>query len=258
MNIGVIGCGTVGYATARAYMEYANKVFVYDSIKERSIHSLNEVVVRSDLIFVCLPEAALDEFFRQRLVEGSERNFVLKSTVRVGTTRRLANKYDLPNLVHSPEFLTARCAFTDACAPARNVIGYDLLNTCAERLIDLYTTRFPAVPVHCMMTRASEAVKLITNGFFSVKVAYFNEVYRMCRRWEMPWQDVLNAVLADGRIAHSHTSVPGPDGKYGFGGTCLPKDLEHLIAGIDDAGETAEVCKAALARNRGDRERGHE
>ncbi len=281
MKVGIIGGGVVGRATARCFMEHA-EVRVHDVCSEKATHSYTETL-RSDLVFVCLPTpqhvgtfecdtSAIDSFF-ENVAEDPFREqwqktgFILRSTVPIGTTRRIRDTYNIDNIVHSPEFLTARCAITDAQIPARNIIGVpnkprDGLatggNRAGEMLNILYHQRFSGVPVYLMSSDESEAVKLFLNGFFAVKVAYWNEVRTLADQLQLDWQRVMEGVLSDGRIAHSHTQVPGPDGKFGFGGTCLPKDLaslvHHLMTTLPNFGGPL-VTTAALARNTVDRER---
>jgi len=271
MKIGVVGGGVVGSATARTYLEWADEVRVYDLRAERRSHNLHEVL-ECDLVFVCLPTplkdgslecdlSVVEGFFRD-MIHGkgltgilpkggySARNFVLRSTVPIGTTRMLARDYGLTNIVHSPEFLTARCAMTDAQFPSRNVIGlpngWTERNQCGELLNGLYANRFPGCPVHIMTSDESEAVKLFQNGLFATTVAYWNEVRCLADEKGLNWVTVIKAVLADGRIPRSHCRVPGPDGRRGFGGSCLPKDLSMLV---DQLGEAGVVANAALRRN---------
>jgi len=256
-TIGVIGCGTVGRAVARTYTEFAD-VRVYDVDPRKATHAI-EQTARADVCFVCLPTPAkkggglcleaINLFAEWAGKNRKNGNYCLRSTVPVGTTTWLREYYGLVNLVHSPEFLTARCALADSLVPGRNVVGGPACpgKTAAEAL---YRDRFPGVPVHSMTAEESEFVKLMTNGFFAVKVAYFNEVRAYCDAARLDWDRVLAAVLADGRIAHSHTKVPGPDGLYGFGGTCLPKDLGQLIKTLDDARQHAAVTVTADFRNR--------
>lgn len=267
MKVGIVGGGVVGRATARAFLEHVDEVRVWDVVPERrTVNSLGECLHLADLVFVCLPTpggkdgrldtSAVTRFFNQAAGQGyGDRNYVLKSTVPIGTTRSLLGR-ELPNIVHSPEFLTARCADVDAQIPSRLVVGVPVYvtNPCSAALEGLYEQRFPGVQVHVMSSDESEAVKLITNGFFAVKVAFWNEVNQTCAARGLDWDRVLAGVLADGRIAHSHTRVPGPDGKYGFGGTCLPKDLAQLWSELDTGAPS--VCGSALVRNKSDRQRG--
>lgn len=273
MKIGIVGGGVVGRATARAFIEHAEEVRVYDVVKERRTHPFFRVI-ECDLIFVCLPTpsdetgslntSAVEKFFQQRHTEAKynvrERtaNFVLRSTVPIGTTRMLVEKYGLPNLVHSPEFLTARCSIVDAQLPARNIVGQSYGSTptqCGHLLTSVYKQRFPGVPCYYMTSDESEAVKLFQNSFFAVKVAFWNEMWTVANKLGLDWDRVMEAILADGRVDPSHTKVPGPDGKFGYGGACLTKDISGLISQMEDWNLTKSVCDSALFRNEFDRER---
>ena len=261
MRIGVVGGGVVGQATARSYIEHVDEVRVYDVLKERRTHGLFETL-DCELIFLCLPTpqkkdsrecdvSAIEDFFCEaagRKLNGL--NWVLRSTVPIGTTRRLREQYDLPNIVHSPEFLTARVAVTDAQMPARNIIGG--FGDCGGLLHELYHRRFPGVPIHHMTSDESEAVKLFVNGFGATVIAYWNECRCLAESRGLNWGRVMDGVLSDGRIPHSWSRVPGPDQKYGFGGACLPKDLASLTHLL---GDEAAVTLAALERNHRDRAR---
>jgi UDPglucose 6-dehydrogenase len=263
MRLGVVGGGIVGRATARAFVEFVDEVRVYDVVRERATHPLADVLA-CDLVFCCLPTpqkegslecdlSAVEGFFAS--VAGSKADFVLRSTVPVGTTARLAARHRL-RICHSPEFLSARCAVTDAHLPARNVVGWVRPPAHdAAALVALYERRFPGVPVHLMTSCESEAVKLAQNSFFSTKLAFFNELRSFCEAKSLRWDAVLPALLADGRVSHSHTQVPGPDGRFGFGGACLPKDLANFVACVEAAGLSAAVSRAAHERNLEDRRR---
>lgn len=259
MRIGVVGGGVVGRATARVFLEHVDEVRVWDVVKERRTVADLDLVLGCNLVFVCLPEDVLDQFFATPFPY-RDVNWVLKSTVPIGTTRRLAEKYDLPQIVHSPEFLTARCAMTDVQVPARNIIGVlehkrKVLDTDVGLILHgLYKRRFPGVDTLVMTCEESEAVKLFTNGFFATKVAYFNEIRALADKLGLDWETVRAGMLSDGRIAHSHTQVPGPDGKRGFGGRCLVKDAEQLCREFSQLNDAATMTRAALIRNEIDRQ----
>jgi UDPglucose 6-dehydrogenase len=283
MTVGVIGNGVVGQAVARSYLEHVKEVRCWDKEKTRTTHTLLGTL-GSDVTFLCLPTpskedgscdlTAIEGFFQE--VRGNyvtnttiESNLVLRSTVPVETTKRLAEEYNLPNLVHSPEFLTARCATLDAQIPSRNIIGYPGTrdkegyfgypmaggSVPLATLANLYAARFPSTPIHYMTSDESEAVKLFQNSFFATKIAFWNEMREFADKKRLQWDTVLNAILADGRIHPSHTQVPGPDGKRGFGGACLPKDLSSMIAQFFDSHVSPELLVAVSRRNDHDRSR---
>lgn len=275
-TIGIIGNGVVGQATARAFLEHVAEVRIWDILHGKTTHLLPKVLA-CDVVFVCLPTpqkkdslecdvSVLENFLGSIRHNGGndETNLVLRSTVPIGYTRRASNNHALRNLVHSPEFLTARCATVDAQMPTRNLIGINDTfygeGTVGHFVRKLYTERWPHVPCRILSSRETEAVKLFTNAFFAVKVAYWNEVNGLATKLGLDWEAVINAILMDGRIHPSHTQVPGPDGKYGFGGACLVKDLASLVSQLIDNGmsgykNSRMVTEAAMFRNINDRER---
>lgn len=278
MRIGIIGGGVVGQATARSLVEHVREVQVYDILKERRTHDLSSVLT-SDLIFICLPTpqsegsnrcdlTPLTSFIGQlanELDDYADLPLVLRSTVPVGTTNLLRKRTRCSRMIHYPEFLTARCSITDAHLPARHVIGHPNWHDVSspffpesptgDTLKGLLTRRFPGVPIHEMSSDESEAVKLIQNSFFATCIAFWNECRTYADEEGLYWDLVLKAVLADGRIPHSHTRVPGPDGKYGFGGACLPKDIANLWNCMMNSGVGAPILSAVIDRNARDRKR---
>jgi len=269
MKIGIIGNGVVGNATARTYMEF-HDVHVYDTVKEKSSHTLDEVL-QCEMIFICLPTpqgtnenpmALNTQAITKLLSEDISRKyrktcFIIKSTVPVGFTDRMAEIYSFDNLFHSPEFLTARCAVTDAQIPSRNIIGVptsrkrlSLIHLEALReLQNLYRRRFPGIRVHVMSSHESEFLKLMQNSFFATKIGFFNEMYALATHLQLDWEPIMKGLLSDGRIAHSHTKVPGPDGEFGFGGACLPKDLASMITELDKSKLQHGILRAVYDRN---------
>lgn len=267
MRIGIVGNGVVGNATGKAF-ECAHEVRYWDIVFERSTHTIR-LVLECDIVFVCLPTpqkpnslecdtSALDEFLGSiRGYGGNDNtNLVLRSTVPIGYTRRARNNHALVNLVHSPEFLTARTAEHDAANPTRLIIGDPIYrpfytdSPCTGTLRNLYTSSWPgSVPILTMTSDESEAVKLFQNSFSAVKVAVFNEMRCLSDQLGLSWERCRNALLAGGWINPAHTEVPGPDGKRGFGGSCLPKDLANFVQCCNDAGLMALVAQGAYTRN---------
>lgn len=256
MKLGIVGNGVVGSATAGAWTEFAD-VKVWDLDTNKRTHERYDVL-HADVVFVCLPTPAgedgtldthaLDAFFSDLPEEARRTTYAIRSTLNVGDTDALQQRHRLPKLLHFPEFLTARTARVDAMCPSRHVVGTAMESTGGTQCIlgDALRKRFPGVHTYFMSARESEFVKLMQNAFFATKIAFFNEACNKAEEAHVRWPNVLEAVLADGRIAHSHTQVPGPDGKRGFGGTCLPKDL----AAFAQIGHSlAYVAEAALLRN---------
>lgn len=256
MRIGIVGGGVVGHATARTYVEF-HDVMVHDVREQLSTHQLHDVL-DCDIIFLCLPTpqiqggkshnlAAIHTFLSSDIPR--EASYVLRSTVPVGTTKRLRSQYGLENLIFSPEFLTARCSVVDSMIPARNIIGGKVCRAALD-LTQLYEGRFPGTPLYVMGSDEAEAVKLFLNGFFATKVAYWNECRDLADVLNLNWESVMKGVLSDGRLTPNHTQVPGPDGKRGYGGTCLPKDISSLWQQMQENGVQSKTIWGAMSRSR--------
>src|SRR5690242_16726657 len=125
MRIGIIGNGVVGSATAAAFRDHVDEVRCWDVLDERCTHSLHDTVCATDLVMVCLPTpqcgnsltcnvSTVDQFFNVMSDLKRDQNYVLRSTVPIGYTRYRRELFKMPNLAHSPEFLTARTAVEDA------------------------------------------------------------------------------------------------------------------------------------------------
>lgn len=180
ITIGVVGLGFVGSAVARGFQLYA-EIKTYDIDPRKSSHTFDEVI-NSDLVFVCLPTpmvsaeggeanlSILKQFFLDAFTKTKDKDktaFVIKSTVPIGTTSKFAKRYNL-DILHSPEFLTARAALIDFVTPARNIVsGYSNGST---RLLEFYKERFPGCPVYQMDHEEAELVKYVANCFFATKV----------------------------------------------------------------------------------------
>ncbi len=274
-TLGVVGHGILGKSIVRGFMEHCT-VKVHDIVPELATHPLEEVAT-CDIVFIALPTPAnadgtcnttvIDDFLDEAKRQGwwrPESCLVIRSTVPVGYTQRQAarEQFKLP-LLHSPEFLTARCSIVDFQTPARNIIGEptwprpagmpaDPIQTakwCSALLTlhDLYKTRFPGVAIHRMHSNASELAKLACNTFFASKVTLFNLFAEIAAAAGVDWEDVRGGILSDGRIAHAHTLVASPG--IGFGGSCLPKDVANLYTSANVMGIDAEIIREVLARN---------
>lgn len=257
-KIGIVGAGFVGGAITRGFGLQAD-VKIFDKDPTRAVHSFEEVC-QQDFIFLCLPTpmmhvdggqadlSIVNSVCQQIKGQGTSGILIIKSTVPIGTTKRLSLEHGL-NIIHNPEFLTARNADIDFLTPARTILGGNTALT--EQVAKLFRMRFPGTNILQMTSNESEAVKYVANCFFAIKVIYFNEVFLGLKdTFQLDWDRVMGGVLTDGRIGVSHCDVPGHDGKLGFGGACFPKDICALISQIEDAGFDPKVLKAAWEQNK--------
>ena len=249
--IGIVGNGFVGNAV---YQNLRDKVKtkIFDVDKNRCLNPLEEVI-KQDFIFVCLPTpmrmdgscdlSILDKFFED-LPDHLTGTFVIKSTVPVGTTKKYTERH---NVIHNPEFLTARNAVEDYAKAERNVVGGNK-ELCVD-FVRFFEQCFPEIPSIITSSDESEAIKYFSNVFLAYKVAYFNKIYDFCQEAGIDYSKVREGVTADSRIGQSHTQVPGIDNDRGFGGTCFPKDLNSLITQFEERGVNCDMLKEVWMYN---------
>jgi nucleotide sugar dehydrogenase len=242
-KIGIIGRGFVGSAVEFGFSAQTGcdaQVRVYDKDLSKSLHTLEETVNESDFIFLSVPtpsnpdgsmhlgilESALQDI---QLVNKRKDNITLiRSTVTPGTTTKLCKKFKKLNIVFNPEFLTERSAKFDFINQSRFILGGRKRNT--ARVAELYKWRFgDSVPCIESNFETAEMVKYMNNCFFATKVSFMNEMKQVADKTNVDWDLAVEGFVRDGRVGHSHLAVPGPDGRFGFGGSCFPKDVQAMI-----------------------------
>ncbi len=263
-KIGIIGRGFVGSAAEFGFSAQTScdaEVRVYDKDPLKSTHTLDETVNESDFIFLSVPtpsnldgsmnidilESVLNDI---QIVNKRKGNIVLiRSTILPGTTSKLAKKFTKLNIVFNPEFLTERSAKFDFINQARFIIGGRKRFT--ARVAELFRWRFgDSIP--CIETNwdTAEMIKYMNNCYFATKVSFMNEMYLVAQKHgHIDWDMAVEGFVRDGRIGHSHLSVPGPDGKLGFGGSCFPKDMQAMISFGEDLGMDLNTLQGAWETN---------
>ena len=89
----------------------------------------------------------------------------------------------------------------------------------------------------------------MNNCFFATKVSFMNEMYQIAEKCDVDWETAIEGFVMDGRVGHSHLSIPGPDGKFGFGGSCFPKDIQAVINFAEKLGLEPNVLKGTWQTN---------
>lgn len=266
MTVGIIGGGVVGNALFQVYSlpQHGLTIRLHDILPERSKHSLLEVL-ECEVVLLCLPTPARNDGSGQldltavedfcKAHAGWRKPFVLKSTVPVGTTRRLAMTYDLQNLYHSPEFLTERTAVEDVKNAKGLLVGSPYDGRINPMVYELQKRLAEGKTVWLVNSSSEETemMKLALNSFYAVKVSFFNELHALCQKLGINYGEIRDNMLSVGMIDPNHTRVPGPDGFYGFGGRCLPKDLSQFICHCIDARIEPVMTTGAMVRSAVDR-----
>jgi len=255
-KIGIIGRGFVGSAVEFGFSAQTGcdaEIRAYDIDPSKSINTLEETVNGSEFIFLSVPtpsnpdgsmhldilESALKDI--ETVNKRSDNIILIRSTVVPGTTKMLAEKFTTLNIVFNPEFLTERSAKFDFINQSRFVLGGEKINT--NRVASLFKWRF-GNSIPCVETnfQTAEMVKYMNNCFFATKISFLNEMKQVSDNCGVDWDMAIEGFVRDGRVGHSHLSVPGPDGRRGFGGSCFPKDVQAMI----DFGESLDVSMNTL------------
>ena len=257
MRIGIIGQGFVGNAVYQKFKDYYD-VITYDLDESKCNSTEEEVISTSNVIFVCLPTpmkkddggcwtGIVDAALNVINTYNKCKTVVIKSTVPPGTTKEWNEKYENINVVFNPEFLTEANAVKDYENQNRIILGGD-----EDTIMDLAPIFWPVFPqATIVLTNSTEAemVKYLTNNFLSVKVAFANEMYDLCTTLNLDYNEVVGMATYDERLGKSHWSVPGPDGDFGFGGHCFPKDLAAILSVTKEHDTIDNVLRAAQATN---------
>ncbi len=241
-KIGIIGRGFVGSAVEFGFSAQTGCdaiVKVFDKDPKISLHTLSETINESDFIFVSVPTPSNSDgsinidilhsvLSDINQINNSDNIILIRSTITPGTTRQFEKEFPGLKFVFNPEFLTERSAKYDFINQSRFILGGDKIYT--SKVASLFKWRFGySIPVIETNFETAELIKYMNNCFFATKVSFLNEMKLISDQIGSDWDVAVEGFQRDGRIGHSHLSVPGPDGKLGFGGSCFPKDIQAII-----------------------------
>lgn len=253
-KIGILGLGFVGNAIYQSMSDNANLVLV-DKNPSKSTHNFNDLF-DCEGIFICVPspsndDGSCDTSILEEVLD-KLKNYkgviISKTTAPPDVYQVLNRKY--PNLVHSPEFLTAANAVGDYMSGKYSIIGGDVKAYMheADRIIRLGQRNLEMTQL-CSVAEAAMA-KYVINTFLATKVIFMNEMAELSKKTKIDWNVVRQLIALDQRrVGNSHTQVPGPDGYYGFGGMCFPKDTMALLRFAEKYEVGLNVLDSAVKKN---------
>ena len=230
INIAIVGHGYVGKAVSHGFNSYKVSVNLIDPIYNTDVKSLDGLEL--DAAFVCVPtpfgkDGKIDSSIGEEVVkELAPRGcpIIIKSTVTPDVLEKLWRKNKM--IVYNPEFLTEKNALNDFVNPPMHVFGGSPeITKQVEKIYEKFSRCKPC-PVFHMSIKEASFVKYGINSFLATKVLWFNQFKDLIDRNKSDYDNIIKAIGTDSRIGFSHTQVPGPDNKIGFGGACFPKDTQ--------------------------------
>jgi len=268
MNITIVGIGYVGFSLSLVLAQ-KNKVIAFDNSKEKVLqmnskicpikdegaqdffvskkldiqatNSKSVAYTKADFVIIATPtdydiesnkfdtssvEGVIEDVFKFN----SKATVIIKSTVPMGFTKGIKEKYKKDNIIFSPEFLREGKALFDNLHPSRIVMGSfsDESKKFASLLARCSSYENNSIPILHTGSCEAEAIKLFSNSYLAMRVGYFNELDTFCEVSNLNTKEIINGVGLDPRIGPNYNNP-----SFGFGGYCLPKDTKQLLSNFE-------------------------
>ncbi len=278
MEIGIIGYGTVGKAIFNGFRKHV-QAHIFDPLyatqpKEPFKSSAEEVWRASDFTFVAVPTpqklsgyelggpfnaskldatiALIAPLLDEKVPGQAEKILVLVSTTLPSKIRTFLETYPRLNLVVLPEFLTEKNAEQEFMAPVFRIIGGKLAHARAVNdLFENYSSCASCDRVGYCDAIAAAFIKYMINSYLTMKVSFLNQFYDLFQLGGSgsTWEHVSELFHFDARMGNSHKDIPGHDGDRGWGGKCLPKDVNAIMRDATEQGCSLKLLEEAWEYN---------
>ena len=256
MKVAIIGYGFVGKAIENALHDSV-ELYLVDPILKTKVADLSNFMPQ--IIFVCVPTPMNDDGSQNSEIINSviheinelslESKIVIKSTVLPDVILEIEKI--VPKVVYNPEFLREKHAFEDFIESEIVIFG-------GEKDTSIEIGNFYKNHTRCKCNEfqftdlvTASLVKYSINTFLATKVVFFNEIFNIFRELSRDdkWDEFISIISKDERMGSSHMSVPGHDGRYGFGGACLPKDTLALLKYSKGINQQLSLLKKSVEIN---------
>lgn len=256
-KIAIVGLGYIGSKLSNFFKSQGFSIFSYDINGSGNIKTIEDLNNKdADFVFICVPtpmaeDGHCDTSIVEEIVKKIEaKTIVIESTISPGTTERLEEETG-KDILFVPEYfgetknhflnsLEDRTFFVIGGRPEVRRKFIDFL----KPVFDSKTTRF-----HLVDSTTAEVIKYMDNSYLATKVIFCEEFYRICEALGIDYYQVREGWLLDPRVNASHT-FPRKDGRPGFGGKCLPKDISGIISASKKAGHNPEFLKQVFDYNK--------
>ena len=243
--IGIVGLGVIG-GVMKKWLETHNpdcSFLISDPPK-----GYNDDLTGADVIFISIHIPTEDNgtqdltLLKDIIKNLPDKPIFIRTTLLPGTCDRLCAEFN-KRIHFMPEFLTERTAYEDFCSQPMIFTGE----------VELLKAIFVNKPFVTMSNMEAEITKYSHNVFGAVKVTYFNGIYQLCQKYNCDYKKVQEGTLISGYINRPHTDVPGPDGKFGYGGKCFPKDVNAFCEFVKntDLNKLLDIVKETNDNYRG-------
>jgi UDPglucose 6-dehydrogenase len=251
MKIGIFGLGYVGSAVAESHKHHT--LVIRDPKLKNNSASLDEIKA-CDAVYICVPTpmgdmGECDESFVKSVLNDLrdyKKVIIAKSTIPPNTYNELQQEF--LNLVHVPEFLTAANATNDYINASWVLLGGNS-QWCQEAKNIISSSAILATNYHFTNIQTASMFKYLANSLMATKVIFMNELFQVSTAIGINWNEIKEVSKYDPRLGTSHWDVPGPDGCFGYGGACFPKDVSAIIKHAAGLGIELNLLKSVKEIN---------